>query len=79
VSGVGRPVPAPAAAPRTLRHDLAEGLRWLWRDRLLRALAVWTGVFNLTSAATGAIVVLYALEVLGSASPPARSWPPWPS
>jgi MFS family permease len=56
---------APAAAPGGgVRRQVAEGLAWLWGNRRLRSLAVWTGVFNLTSGATSAIVVLYALEVL---------------
>ncbi|MGH3450235.1 MAG: MFS transporter, partial [Haloechinothrix sp.] len=49
----------------TLRADIAEGLRFLWRHRLLRTLAVMTGVFNFATSATLTIFVLYAV---GSAS-----------
>jgi MFS family permease len=47
--------------PATLRADIAEGLRFLWRDRLLRSFTVMTGVFNFASSATQAILVLYAV------------------
>lgn len=45
----------------TMRADVAEGLRFLWRHRLLRTLAVMVGVLNLASNATWAILVLYAV------------------
>jgi MFS family permease len=45
----------------TLRGDVAEGLRVLTRQKLLRAIMVMTGVFNLASSATFAIFVLYAV------------------
>jgi MFS family permease len=45
----------------TMRADVAEGLRFLWRHRLLRTLAVMVGVFNFATNATFAIFVLYAV------------------
>lgn len=54
-----------SASPTKIRHDIAEGLRWLWGHRVLRTLAMMTGVSNLTHNATGSIFVLYALEILG--------------
>lgn len=45
----------------TLRADIVEGLRYLWRHRLLRTLAVMTGVSNLAGSATMAVLVLYAV------------------
>lgn len=45
----------------TMRADVAEGLRFLWRHRLLRTLAVMVGVFNFASNAAWAILVLYAV------------------
>lgn len=45
----------------TMRADVAEGLRFLWHHRLLRTLALMTGVFNLASNATSAILILYAV------------------
>jgi Na+/melibiose symporter-like transporter len=45
----------------TLRTDIAEGIRFLWRNRFLRMFAVVAGVFNLASSATQAVLVLYAV------------------
>jgi MFS family permease len=45
----------------TLRADVAEGLRYLWRHRLLRTLATMTGLFNFATNATFAVFVLYAV------------------
>jgi MFS family permease len=56
----------------TMRADIAEGLRFLWRHRLLRTLAVMVGVCNFASNAAGAILVLYAV---GSGSPMGLSEP----
>lgn len=44
----------------TLRADLAEGLRFVWKDRLLRVLAAMTGAYNFATNATLAVLVLYA-------------------
>ena len=45
----------------TMRADVAEGLRFLWRHRLLRTLAAMVGVSNLASNAVFSILVLYAV------------------
>ncbi|MDQ3771675.1 MAG: MFS transporter [Actinomycetota bacterium] len=45
----------------TMRADIVEGLRFLWRHRILRTLAVMVGAFNFASNATWAILVLYAV------------------
>lgn len=50
----------------TVRADIAEGLRFLWRHRLLRTLAGMVGGFSFAAEATFAIFVLYAVGV-GSA------------
>jgi len=47
--------------PTTLRADVVEGLRYLWRHRLLRTLAAMTGLFNFATNATFAVFVLYAV------------------
>jgi MFS family permease len=64
--GSFRPIREPAAGGTrpSMRADIAEGLRWLGRHRLLRTLALALGVLNLLSAAVLAILVLYVLEVL---------------
>jgi MFS family permease len=51
----------PREQPTTLRADVAEGLRYLWRHRLLRTLAAMTGLFNFATNATFAVFVLYAV------------------
>jgi MFS family permease len=57
--------PAAGRARRSLRREIAEGLRWLLAHRLLRTLALLVGVLNLVFTAVAAIEVLFALEVLG--------------
>ena len=47
-------------ARTTLRADISEGLRFLWRVHVLRILALLTGVFNFAINATFAVFVLYA-------------------
>jgi MFS family permease len=60
---------APAAGRRTgLRAEIAEGLRWLFAHRVLRALAVLVAGLNILAAARGAILVLFAQERLGLGS-----------
>jgi MFS family permease len=46
---------------KSIRADIAEGLRFLWRQRVIRAMAVLTGVCNLASFAVFAVFVLYAV------------------
>jgi MFS family permease len=48
-----------------LGGDISEGLRWLWRHRLLRTLGILLGVQHIVWTATNAILVLFALETLG--------------
>lgn len=50
----------------TLRFDIGEGLRFLRGHRILRTLAVMTGVFNFASSDAFAVLVLFAV---GPASP----------
>ena len=64
MTGSHRPERDAAAPPTKIRADVAEGLRWLWNHKLLRTLAIMTGVHNLTSNATFSLFVLYALEIL---------------
>lgn len=64
-AGVLLLVPGPFRVPRegrgTLRADIAEGLRFLWRNRLLRTLAAMTGAFNFASHAVAPVFVVYAV------------------
>ena len=54
----------PERTAATLWREIAEGLRWLRRHRLLRTLAAMVAVLGLVDAAWFSILVLYALEVL---------------
>lgn len=45
----------------TLRFDIGEGLRFLWDQKILRTLAVMTGVFNFASSGAFAVLVLFAV------------------
>jgi MFS family permease len=58
---------APEGAPqhRSLRSDIAEGVRWLRGHRLLRTLALLLGVLNLTTTMAIATLVLFAQDELG--------------
>ena len=51
--------------PSTIRADIAEGLRFLWRQPVLRTFTAATGLFNLATSATFAILVLYATGPMG--------------
>lgn len=56
--------PRPGSERRRLWAEIGEGLRWLWRHRLLRTLALMLGVWNLLTTASGAVFVLFATEDL---------------
>ena len=60
------PVPprADAAAHPPVHTDIAEGLRWLWRNPPVRMLVIIILVFNVTWAAPWGVLVLYATEHL---------------
>ena len=57
--------PASCGRQSTVRRDIAEGISWLWRHRLLRGLTLISATTaGLESMAT-AVMVLWALDVLG--------------
>ncbi|HEV3012570.1 MAG TPA: MFS transporter, partial [Actinomycetota bacterium] len=56
---------APDGRRTTLRSEIAEGLRWLAAHRVLRATAAMVAVVNLLAAGGGAVMVLFAQELLG--------------
>ena len=66
--GEFRPKRPEDAPPTTLVAEIGEGLRWLWNHGLIRTLAIMLGVFNMTLAATNAILVLFAQDILGLGS-----------
>lgn len=60
--------PGGAAPPHergSVRHEVVEGLRWLWHHPPVRTLALTITAFNITWGAAMAIYVLYAEERLG--------------
>ena len=58
------PQPAPAEHPR-LRSQIAEGLQFVLRHRLLRAIAACTGSFNLFNGVQMAVIILFLARELG--------------
>ncbi len=67
-------VALPRAAPpgglgdeprRPVRRDIADGLRWLWRNPPMRTLSLTILVFNITWAAPWGVLVLYSIDHLG--------------
>jgi MFS family permease len=59
---VGSFRPQRSGPPTRITTDIAEGLRYLWRSRVLRTLAIMVGVANLANTASGAVLVLYAVS-----------------
>ncbi len=49
---------------RPVRHEIAEGLRWLWHNAPVRTLALTIVTFNVTFGAAWSVMVLYALDRL---------------
>jgi MFS family permease len=65
VASVRTAVPAPERRDgKHLWRELAEGVRYLWRHKLLRSLALLLLVVNLVGTGVVAILVLYVLQVL---------------
>ncbi|MES4905332.1 MULTISPECIES: MFS transporter [unclassified Streptomyces] len=56
----------PRAPGRTIRRDMAEGIKVLWRDGLLRALCVSTTLCNIGIGALIATLVLHVTGWLGA-------------
>lgn len=52
------------AHSRSLWHDIAEGLRFLWQQRLLRAMALLTTIINFLQAGITLAVILLARDIL---------------
>ena len=57
--------PVATEATRRLRTEIGDGLRWLWRHRLLRTLGLMVGAMNLVFTAGESVLVLFAQDVLG--------------
>ena len=51
-------------ATQSIGRDIGEGLRWLWAQRVIRALVLTAGVINLIMFSFFAIFVLFAQDIL---------------
>lgn len=62
----GGQVERQATRPRrpTVHRDIWEGLRWLWKNGPLRAMALALSISNLATSAASSIFVLFALQEL---------------
>jgi MFS family permease len=64
IAGLRRPVRSDG--PRaTIRRDVAVGVGWLWRHRLLRGLTLVSASTSLAQSMTTGVLVLFALDDLG--------------
>ena len=54
----------PPAPRSSMKAEIAEGLRWLWKHPLLKPLAITLGLLNALATMTTASFVLFAQEVL---------------
>jgi MFS family permease len=52
------------AEPSTVRADIGEGLRWLWRHPVLRGLTILSGLIAGSLSMATSLTVLYALDTL---------------
>lgn len=55
--------PAPPRAQPNLRAEVAEGLRWLWQQRLVRDMALITSISNFITAALPLLLIVRAKEL----------------
>lgn len=66
VATLPRTAGAPPQADRgRLRTEIAEGVRWLWRHRVLRMLALSLCLMNITFDGVQAVLVLWSRQRLG--------------
>jgi Na+/melibiose symporter-like transporter len=66
MTGTYRPAAAPTASDErpSMRASLAEGIRWLWNQRLLRTLALVSTALGTASFVSAAVFVIFATETL---------------
>lgn len=53
------------ASATRMRHDIAEGIRWVWHHPAVRTLVLTITIFNVTFGAAWSVLVLYATQRLG--------------
>ncbi len=60
----GREEPPPPAPRQTLRAEVLEGLKFVFKDRILRNIAACTGTANLFGAMAAALEIIFLVRVL---------------
>lgn len=60
LAAVRTPLPGAPAATRSIRGEVAEGVRWLWNRPLIRYMAFLTGMCNFSGQGVTLIVVVLA-------------------
>jgi predicted MFS family arabinose efflux permease len=61
------PATAPATTPRQLGADIMTGLRWLWREKIVRRMAMLTGGLNFVQASVPLLLIVMAQRMGASA------------
>ena len=59
--------PVPATAPRHLGAEVMAGLRWLWREKIVRRMAMLTGGMNFVEASVPLLLIVMAQQMGASA------------
>jgi predicted MFS family arabinose efflux permease len=59
--------PVPASAPRHLGAEVMVGLRWLWREKIVRRMAMLTGAMNFVEASVPLLLIVMAQQMGASA------------
>jgi MFS family permease len=65
VSRISLPRREATDSSRSVRAEVAEGVRWLWHHPPIRTLAITIVLFNITYGAAWSVLVLYSQEQLG--------------
>jgi len=60
LAAVRTPLPGAPAAARSVRAEVAEGVRWLWNHPLIRSMAFLTGMLNFAGQGVTLIAVVLA-------------------
>ena len=58
---------APSSGPRHLGAEVMTGLRWLWRERIVRRMAMLTGGMNFVEASVPLLLIVTAQQMGASA------------
>lgn len=58
------PAPQPSAEQRSMRREIATGLRYTWRHPLLRPLVLQIGIGNFFNSVVASILLVYAVRSL---------------